>query len=382
LKIILIPNGKGYFIKSPSIVINKLHLPANTINPIDSLSSVDSEMDSDMIDHFSQETVETVVAKSLALNSGRFKEFREIVPRSVSILPIAKGCQAKCSFCFSHSSVSEDTKQLKLSTEYVEDVLKTAKSRGAERAVITGGGEPTLLPHSRLLDYISLCKKYYDKVVLISNGYVLSNNNVDEETRLSKMLDLQEAGLSVLSISRHGIDETTNANIMNLKTMADRIAKTYRINKSLFPDLKLRWVTVLQKGGVDSEETLVKYLDWVVATEVDQVCFKELYVAVSEESVYYDSKYNRYSRQNQIPLDMVTSYLTKNGSKIVSTLPWGSPVHEFIHKGRRLQIACYTEPSLFWERTTGVCRSWNIMADRKVYVSLEDSSSDISSFLV
>jgi hypothetical protein len=42
-----------------------------------------------------------------------------------------------------------------------------------------------------------------------------------------------------------------------------------------------------------------------------------------------------------------------------------------------LRIAAYTEPSLFWERTQGIARSWNVMADGRCHVSLEDRASEI-----
>ncbi|MEZ0091017.1 hypothetical protein ABH925_002176 [Streptacidiphilus sp. EB129] len=40
-------------------------------------------------------------------------------------------------------------------------------------------------------------------------------------------------------------------------------------------------------------------------------------------------------------------------------------------------IAAYTEPSLLWERTSGIARSWNVMADGRCDASLEDQASEI-----
>ena len=47
-------------------------------------------------------------------------------------------------------------------------------------------------------------------------------------------------------------------------------------------------------------------------------------------------------------------------------------------EGRTVSVAAYTEPSLFWERSNGIARSWNIMADGKCLVSLEDRRSTIA----
>ena len=46
-------------------------------------------------------------------------------------------------------------------------------------------------------------------------------------------------------------------------------------------------------------------------------------------------------------------------------------------QGKPLQVAAYSEPSLFWERTSGLARSWNVMADGRCLVSLEDRASEI-----
>jgi MoaA/NifB/PqqE/SkfB family radical SAM enzyme len=273
--------------------------------------------------------------------------------------------------------VSDEVLQKKLNVIYIEKVLIDAKNRGAERAVITGGGEPTLIPHHILRSYISLCKKYFDKIVMITNGYTYSGPKIDELMRKNLLLDLQLSGLNVLSVSRHGFDEDSNEKIMHLRTNVSLIGDTIKNNKVLFDKLRLRLVCVIQKNGVDSYETLETYIEWASSLGVNQICFKELYVSVTEESVYYDRKYNQFSRDNQIPLNMVVTYLESKKSKIVDKLPWGSPVYAHELNGKIMNIACYTEPSLFWERSNGICRSWNLMADGKIYASLEDLGSII-----
>ena len=116
-------------------------------------------------------------------------------------------------------------------------------------------------------------------------------------------------------------------------------------------------------------------LEWVCQTGVKQITFKELYVATSHESVYYDNKTNIWSKNNQIPLSLVINYLEQNEAELISSLPWNSPIYKYKHKGTTLQIAAYTEPSVYWERSTGICRSWNLMTDGKCYASLEDKNS-------
>lgn len=317
--------------------------------------------------------VENIYAQSMKINNKDLIPYDKLKTRTISILPIAKGCQAKCPFCFSHSSISTDQKQSGLNLETVEQILILAKEKGAERAVITGGGEPMMLSFNKLKEMIKLCSKHYPKVVLITNGYALAR--LEKSERLERLLELENNGLSVLSISRHGMTSENNTQIMYLNTQSENISETYIENRNKFNSLKLRWVCVLQKGGVHDETTLEKYINWVINTGINEICFKELYVASSHESVYYNEKTNIWSRDNQVSLSLIINYIKKYNGKQISELPWQSPIYELDRFGHKLVIAAYTEPSVHWERTSGLCRSWNILSDGKCYASLEDSNS-------
>jgi molybdenum cofactor biosynthesis enzyme MoaA len=312
--------------------------------------------------------VEDAYARSLALHE--LIPWEQVQPRSLSILPIARSCQAKCEFCFSHSSISEDQKQGKAILDRLDLFSAHSVRRGAERLVITGGGEPTLLPHEKLLELIRLGKHHFEKIVLITNGYTLGH--ASESERLRCLRDYEEAGLTVLAISRHSHDR--NAEIMSVETKSELIAETC---KTCGINFDLRWICVLQRRGVEDETTLKAYLDWAVSTGVTQICFKELYVAATQESQYYDTSYNDWCRKNQIPMKLVLNFLIHNQARKIAELPWGSPIYTLAWSGRTLMIAVYTEPSVFWERTAGICRSWNLMADGNCFASLETKDSEI-----
>lgn len=139
----------------------------------------------------------------------------------------------------------------------------------------------------------------------------------------------------------------------------------------------MRWVCVLQRGGVDSQTSLSAYLDFVAESGVPEICFKELYVSTSAESLYHDAASNKWALENQVPLSLVISFCESNGFSKISELPWGAPVFEGLWRGKSIRIAAYTEPSVFWERSHGLCRSWNVMADKSVLASLEDKTSNV-----
>lgn len=313
-------------------------------------------------------SVEELTAHSYKLNNNDFIPYQLLKPRTLSILPVAIACQASCKFCFSESSISFDQKRNLPNIENLHKICKLAKEKGAERFVITGGGEPTLIAFDTLLEVIRVAKEYFNKVVIISNGMFLSEEK--REDILIKLNQLIEAGLSVLSISYHHYENDINKKIMGRQINTDyllNIMKENEINKKL----TLRLICVLQKEGISNHNDIENYIKYAISKKVDQVCFKELYISSTEESLYSGQKENKYSEDNQISLSILIEYLERKSIKIAE-LPWGSPVYRY---NDIIDIAAYTEPSVGWERTNGIARSWNIMADGNCFVSLEDKNS-------
>lgn len=317
--------------------------------------------------------IEDIVADAYQHIAPSFNEFRYLKPRSVSILPIAKGCQASCSFCFSNASLSRDVSKRVLSRQTIEFALRQAKQAGAERAVITGGGEPGLMPIAKLVDMIKQCRRYFSKVVLISNGYFVSNA-AQPDLILEK---LANAGLSVLSISHHHNDSHINKAIMNLDVSMEIIAQSAHRIRDKFPDFKLRLIAVLQQSGIANSDDIDTYMHWASKLGVTQICFKELYVSSSRESYYFDKEANNWSYENQVSLRIVTQLAEQENWSLSHRLPWGSPVYRLKLGEHILSVAAYTEPSVSWELKNGICRSWNLMADGRCFASLETSQSEL-----
>lgn len=317
--------------------------------------------------------IEELVAHSFGLNFGLTREYNQLRPRSISILPVKSGCQAKCDFCFSTYSVSEDLEKGLMQSNSIENYLKLAYERGASRAVITGGGEPTLIPHKKLLTLVKQCASYFpNKVVLISNAHHYAIQKPFDALR--ELRELYRHGLTDLSVSRHHYDEVKNEKIMKLHTPIEKIL-FWKQNASL--ELNIRLVAVLQKGGVDSKEEIAQYLNWAGSFKITEICFKELYVSSSNESYYYDSDANHFSYQQQVSLALVLAFCEEHGFEKVAELPWGAPIYEGHFQGNFFRIAAYTEPSLYWELSQGLCRSWNLMSNGECLASLEDKYSVI-----
>ena len=321
-------------------------------------------------------TIEEAMSLSLALVLGRDFDFNTLTPRSISILPIASGCQARCQFCFSKASVSVEQRNATLDIHTIRTSLVKARDSGAERAVITGGGEPTLYPKDDLLKIIRLAADYFPKkVVLITNGYVLAQ--LPEPQRVSLLQDMQAHGLTTIAFSHHHWQPEINQSIMNLMIDLTAVLRQFASHSGLH-SLRPRLICVLQKNGVATSDDIHRYLLWAASIGVKEVCFKELYVSTSQESVYYTKNSNEWSLENQIPLRHLLDYFIHNNWSKVATLPWGAPIYEGSVGAYQMRVAAYTEPSLFWELSHGICRSWNVMADGKCLASLEDKRSEVN----
>ncbi len=324
--------------------------------------------------------IEEVMAASLRVLHPTLAEFQDLKPRSMSVLPIARGCQASCPFCFSEASASAEQDQARLDLRRVSAITQLAKSRGAERFVITGGGEPGLLKHEQLCKLIEIGSRVLGKAVLITNAHHLTKLSLD--ARVNALANYAASGLRVLSISRHHHDNSVSARLMSLETGIADVVATWRHRKELWPDLGMRFVCVLQKGGIATPEAMAAYLNWATSIGVTEICFKELYVSTSIASYYHRHNANTWSLTHQVPLSLILDFATAHGFKETTQLPWGAPIFEGQWNDCSMRFSAYTEPSLLWERSHRIARSWNLMADGRCLVSLEDRGSEISSSLV
>lgn len=352
--------GLGRFVESASIVV-------------DGLAFIEEDRGAGRL---SPVTVEEATALSLRLLWPELHDYEQLKPRSFSLLPVARGCQASCPFCFSDASASAEQEQARLDLAQVRRFAAMARDRGAERFVITGGGEPGLVRAHLLRDVIATGRAVLGKTVLITNGHHLARQTTDALG--ATLTDYARAGLSVLAISRHHHDDDTCEHLMSLRTHVAAIAAVWREHRVRWPALTLRFTCVLQRGCVDDLATMEAYVDWAVALGVPELCFKELYVSTSVESVYHRHAANEWSHANQVPLSLVLEFAARHGFVETARLPWGSPIFSGQWRGRALRFAAYTEPSLFWERAHGIARSWNLMSDGRCLASLEDRASVVS----
>lgn len=354
-------NGLGYFINSNEIMIDKIYISKDIID------------ENNVI--WEEISLENAAALSLQINNNTTYSYTELSPLTFSFLPVGIACQAKCKFCFSHSSISSE--QIKSISDFsdLSKWMDYSISKGAKRFVITGGGDPGVWGLKNLLEVISLSKPKFQKTILFTNGIFLEKNKTDEEVINSLKL-LKKSGLDTLSLSVHHYLSKTNSYIMGVNTQFERLINlSNQISLDEKPSIRL--ICVLQKGGIDSFNEIEKFIDFALKNNITEICFKELYVSSGYESLYSNLESNIYSEKNQISLKEVLNFAKFHDLVELKSLPWGSPIYQLNKDEKIIQFAAYTEPSLGWEISNGVARSWNYLTDKKCYTSLEDSNSSI-----
>lgn len=267
-----------------------------------------------------------------------------------SVLPVRVACNLRCKFCFSKSSISAlrheraDWQRLPVAEYY-----RWAKDRGANRLVITGGGEPLLRP-ADVLHLVRLGREYFSEMTCFTNGSFLT-------PELSKQL--QDAGLSYLCYSRHHHDDTSNLALMG------KGAPTLDAFFTAAAGLKVRATCVMAEGFIDTTETVWAYIDALRRYGVKEFTFKHTYVAY-EESLFSGSAEDKWAAAHKIEFDPF-----EGQGQIMHSLPWGPAIRRI----DGVQVCYYREPTPAWERRNGICRSSNLLSDGKIYASLEDQRS-------
>jgi cyclic pyranopterin phosphate synthase len=269
---------------------------------------------------------------------------------SCSVLPVRYACNCTCSFCFSKSSLSTLRRErTDVRSIPVEQYYSWARERGANRLVVTGGGEPLL----RLDDVVYLVetgRRWFAEITCFTNGSLLTQ----EAARR-----LREAGLSYLCYSRHHQDDDRCRELMGKQ------APALRAFFQATNGIKVRATCVMAKGYVDSQESVWRYIAALTPFGVTEFTFKHTYVAYAT-SLFAGSREDRWAAEHQIDFDPFAGQGT-----ILATLPWGPAVRRV----GALQVCFYREPTPTWERRNGLCRSCNLFSDGTVYASLEDQSS-------
>jgi cyclic pyranopterin phosphate synthase len=225
-----------------------------------------------------------------------------------------------------------------------------ATSRGANRLVVTGGGEP-LLNIDAVLHIVNVGSSYFKEIACFTNGTFLTTDVARQ---------LADAGLSYLCYSRHARDDAANTTLMG------EGAPTLQSFFDAAGSLKVRATCVMMRGNVSSANDVWDYIAALSAYGVTEFTFKHTYIA-APTSLFQATPQNAWARDHAAAeLDPF-----EGSGTVVGGLPWG-PVIRLIGRHR---VCYYYEPTPQWEIENQLCRSVNLLSDGKIYASLEDARS-------
>jgi len=269
---------------------------------------------------------------------------------TASALPVARACDLRCRFCFSASSLSALPRRSRLADLDVAAYCRLARSKGAGRLVITGGGEPLLDPE-QVLRLIAIGRLHFPEIACFTNG-----------SRLTPALAraLADAGLSYLCWSRHHPDDAVNRALMGPGAPGrDAVL-------SAAAGLTVRATCVMARGYVEGRAGVEAYIAALRPYGVRQYTFKHTYTAYPR-SVFAGAPEDTWAAAHRV--EAVDPF--RGEGRILGRLPWGPVVRRIGDE----QLCFYREPTPAWELAHRTCRSLNLMADGAVYASLEDRSS-------
>jgi pyruvate-formate lyase-activating enzyme len=271
-----------------------------------------------------------------------------------SVLPVRMACNLTCKFCFSKSSISALRQDQGTWTEaQLEAYFELAAEKGAGRLVVTGGGEP-LLRADAVRAAIRLGKRRFQEVALFTNG-----SRLDRELAQALIDD----GLSYVCFSRHHFDDRPNRELMGASAIG--LDEFFQNVGGL---LKVRATCVLCQGFIADGRDVHQYLRCLQSYGVREFTFKHTYVAY-EKSLFGGSSHDRWAYDHQVQADPFAGQ-----GEIVARLPWGPEIKRI----GELQVCYYYEPTPDWELNHQLVRSLNLLADGKIYGSLEDQRSLLS----
>ena len=260
-------------------------------------------------------------------------------------------CNLDCKFCFSKSSISTlEQDQGGWTHRQLERYFAFSRANGASRLVITGGGEPLLRPDGVRIA-LQVGRRFFSEIALFTNGVLLDRSLAGE---------LSASGLSYLCFSRHH-----DADEQNRLLMGPGAIGLDDFFSRVDGQLKIRAICVLCQGYIESANDMRRYVKTLQCYGVREFTFKHTYVAY-RHSLFGGSDQNRWAQQNQVQRDPCGI-----AGEVIASLPWGPQIMRM----GELQLCYYYEPTPEWELQNQIGRSLNLLADGKVYGSLEDRRS-------
>ncbi len=190
------------------------------------------------------------------------------IPEQIDIM-VNSECNARCQMCVQEITWKVSTGEQDPFMKGVATNMREFYDAGGRRVIITGG-EPTLRP-TRVCSVLEELSHYPDLqlVAMYTNGSRLLKET-DGETLAQQF---KKAGLQYIDLSVHHYDPTRNNRIFGIN-----IGKTQVTSKHLSDiGLPARFCATLQRGGLETVEDVITYLDFAQHCGARDAYLRELF---------------------------------------------------------------------------------------------------------
>lgn len=251
------------------------------------------------------------------------------IPEQIDI-QINEKCNARCAWCVQEATYKPKTVSDPAFIASVEKHIEDFLALGGRKVIITGG-EPTLnMPRlEAVLDYLMSLPEL-ELVVMYTNGSQLLKSKGDKTIAQS----LLEHGLQCVNHSVHSDDPEKNRAIFRVKSIPDPSVVASHLRDIGLP---FRCCATLQKGGIETVDDVVRYLDFAKANGANDVYFRELFKIDREKA--FDTKPIDYAEKISVPITPIIEELVHKGYAQVG--------HRDAFQGRKKSELAFVTPKGF-----------------------------------
>jgi len=234
------------------------------------------------------------------------------IPEQFDIM-VTVACNARCPFCVQEVTYRPSCVSEEKFIAGLEEHFATFYALGGRRVVITGG-EPTLEPTLQLvLNSLHVLSRYENLEVkaLYTNGSRLLAKLPGQERTVAQQL--KEAGLGCVNLTVHDFEESDNQEIFHLATIPSTEVITSHLKECGLP---FRFNLTLHRGGIESYEQFVHYVEWAFGQGAQDVYVRDLFeYGFSEPLWASDRNALRFAEVHRIDVAMLINAM-KNDRKI------------------------------------------------------------------
>jgi pyruvate-formate lyase-activating enzyme len=186
---------------------------------------------------------------------------------------VTVACNARCAFCVQEATFKSPHTDDVVFTLALRRHMADFYAQGGRRVILTGGEPLLVLP--RVLVALKELQPYADLEVkaLYTNGSRLLDRLAGARSRTVAQ-ELAAAGLGCVNLSVHHDDEDRNRRLLVLPRRPSNAQLAAHLGECGLP---LRLNLTLQKGGIDTAESLARYVRWGFQLGAESIYIRELF---------------------------------------------------------------------------------------------------------